>query len=150
MKTDYCKKCGACCKNIKIDTVNQMLLWDCKMPLTKEFEAMLLPIDEKHGIYTCKYLKDCLCTNPNKPEICRNYPSFPFIELYENCGYEGQIFILKENLKHKIRKLKEEVLHYSVLSESTSNKKEKQQYEKLVNSHKKFISKYKDYGSGDW
>jgi len=150
MNTDYCKKCGACCKNIKIDKDKQLLLWDKKIPLSKEFENMLKAIDTKHGIYKCIYLKDNLCTNSNKPEICRNYPSFPFLELPENCGYEGQIFIAKENLKHKIRKLKEEIIHYTALIETTNNKSEKQQFSKIIASHEKFILKYKEFGSEDW
>jgi len=111
---------------------------------------MLLPINTKLGIYTCKYLKNNLCTNPNKPDICKNYPSFPFIQLPENCGYEGIIFLKKEDIKHKIRKIKEEILNYTILLETTKDKKEKQQYKKLIDIRNKSISKYKDFDSEDW
>ncbi len=147
---DYCIKCGACCKNIKIDKNKELLQWDGSMPLTKEFEAMLLPINIEEGIYTCKHLKENLCTNKNKPDICKNYPSFPFTQLADGCGYEGEIFLKKEKIKHKIRKLKEEKLHYQTLSELTQNKKEQQQYQKLINLNEKAILKYQEYGSENW
>ncbi len=150
MGNKFCKKCGACCKHIIIDKERKIICWDAELPLTEEFEAMLFPADEENNIYACRFLVNNLCTNPNRPEVCINYPSFPFVQLPENCGYEGYIFVQKEKLKHKIRKLKEEILHYTVLSETTNDKRERQQYQKIINTHVRYIDKYKNYGSDNW
>ena len=149
MTDDLCSKCGECCKNIRADFNTNRLYWDDIQPLTEEFSSMLIET-ETEGVYKCRFLKDNLCTNSDKPDICKNYPASPFVNLTENCTYNGFIFLKFEKFKQKIRKLKEEILHYKTLIETTSDKKEKNQLQKIVDSHKKFINKYKIYGSDNW
>lgn len=149
MENDFCNKCGECCKKIKADFDLKILYWDKKQPLTDEFAEMLIPSDEENT-YFCKYLKDNLCTNPNKPDICHNYPSSAFVKLPEDCGYNGFIFIQTEKIKQKIRKLKEEILHYEMLIKVTKEKREQNQLQKIINSHQKYIDKYKEFGSENW
>ena len=110
---DFCNKCGACCNNIKADFNSKTLYWDGIMPLSEEFASMLIP--KQDGLYCCKYLKNNTCTNENKPEICSKYPSSPFAELPEDCGYQGLVFMWNEKIKQKIRKLKEEIIHYNAI-----------------------------------
>jgi hypothetical protein len=148
MNTDYCKKCGSCCKQIKIN--KDKLLWDGEIKLSEEFKSMLIPIDTENNIYTCKYLHNNLCTNPDKPDICKNYPSFAFTKLPDGCGYEGYLFIAKEKIRHKIRKMKEEVLDYTILCNTSIDKREIQQYNKIIESHQRFINKYMDFDSENW
>ena len=152
METHYCNKCGNCCKNIPVDFSRKILFWDGIKPLSDEFNSMLNKVSEKDSISicVCKYLKNNLCTNPNKPEECCVYPSSPFVKLPQDCGYEGKIFIEHEKITQKIRKLKEEILHYQVLAETTSSKFEKNQLLKIINSHQKWVDKYAQFGSADW
>lgn len=150
MNNDLCNNCGACCKNIKLDLENRILYWDGKQALNDAFLSMLYPINTIEGIYACKFLKNNLCTNLNKPEICYKYPSSPFAQLPDSCDYRGEIFIKNENIKHRIRKLKEDIMHYSATISAISDKREQNQLNKIISAHKKIIDKYKDYGSEDW
>ena len=148
MARDFCNKCGACCKHIRADLEAKLLYWDGAQPLSEEFESMLIPLGD--GVYTCKYLQNTMCTNPKKPDICINYPSSPFAELPESCDYRGEVFMKREKIQQKIRKLKEEIIHYSVLIDTINDKKEQNQYQKIIDSHQKYIDRYKEHGSQDW
>lgn len=145
MKQDFCNKCGACCKNIPIDFSQRAIFRDGVQELTPEFEKMLVPTSKTNNITfcSCKYLVNNLCTNPKKPEECKNYPSSPFAFLPEDCGFRGEIFIKLENIKQKIRKLKEEIIYYESLEDS-------KEFQKIIDHHRNTINKYKQYGSQDW
>ena len=149
MTNDFCNKCGTCCKNIKADFESKILYWDREEALTDDFAQMLEKTSEPN-VYSCKFLKDNLCTNPNKPEICKKYPSSPFVELPEECTYCGFIFMQKEKIKQQVRKLKEEIIHYDAIISTTQNKKEQNQLQKIAASRQKLIDKYKKYGSDNW
>lgn len=152
MENDFCNRCGCCCRNIIVDFSDRVLYWDGKVSLRDDFASMLSVVFQKENISICKckYLKNNLCTNPQKPEECKNYPSFPFVKLSQDCGYEGKIFLEQEKIKQKIRKLKEEIIHYQAMIEMGSNKFEKNQLEKIIAIHQKRIDKYSQFGSEDW
>ena len=146
MEKDYCNKCGACCKNIVVDFKRKILFRDGVQTLTDEFAKMLLKGENKDSttICSCSFLKNNLCSNPNKPKECADFPSSPFAFLAENCGYEGDVFIKLEKEKQKIRKLKEEIIYYnSILSVDKS-------VQRIIDRHQTYINKYKIYGSEDW
>lgn len=142
----YCNKCGKCCKNIVVDFNNNIVFYDGIQKLNDEFKSMLRVVHTKdnYSICTCKFLKNNICSNPNKPDMCTKYPSSPFAFLQEDCGYEGFIFLKNEKEKQKIRKLKEEILHYEV-----QLKKDKS-VQKIINHHQALIDKFKAYGSENW
>ena len=146
MEKDYCNKCGACCKNIVVDFERKILFRDGVQTLTDEFAKMLIKGENKDSttICSCSFLKNNLCSNPNKPKECTDFPSSPFAFLPENCGYEGDVFIKLEKEKQKIRKLKEEIIYYnSILSVDKS-------VQRIIDRHQAYIDKYKMYGSNDW
>jgi hypothetical protein len=149
MTNDFCNKCGECCRRIKADLEAKVLYWDGKQPLTEDFACMLKKTSEPE-IYSCKFLRDNMCTNPDKPEICINYPSSPFAELPDECTYSGYIFMRNEKIKQQIRKLKEEIIHYNAIIDSITDKKEQNQLQKIVASRQKLIDRYKEYGSENW
>lgn len=151
MEKDYCLKCGNCCRNIKIDLKRKILFFDGIQHLDENFLSMLeiIKTEDDISFCKCKFLENNSCSNLNKPEICKNYPSSPFAYIPRNCGFEGDVFMSLEHVKQKIRKLKEEIIHYEALI-NTSGKSEQNQYQKIINSHKKFIEKYKPYGSENW
>ena len=146
MEKDYCNKCGRCCDRIAVDFSRNILYRDGIQPLTPDFVGFLIKGEQKDAVTfcTCKFLVNNLCTNPNKPDICKNYPSSPFAFLPEDCGYYGYIFTKHENFMQKIRKLKEEILHYETLMLSAP-KDDAKQYAKIIEQHKRFIDKYKMY-----
>lgn len=146
MKKDYCTKCGKCCKQIAVDFDNKVMFRDGIQKISPVFEEMLIATDKKENITIClcKYLENNLCTNPQKPEECTNFPSSPFAFLPEDCGYYGDIFIKHENFMQRIRKLKEEILHYETLILS-AQKNDAKQYTKIIKQHKNFIDKHKMY-----
>ena len=146
MEENYCNKCGACCQNIAVDFLNMVMFRDGIQPLTQEFVNMLEKVEIRENITLCrcKYLKNNLCTNENKPQECVDYPKSPFAFLPENCGYEGEIFTKHEQIKQKIRKLKEEIVHYEAMLAQDKS------VQKIIDRHKAFINKYKMYGSETW
>ena len=146
MKNSYCNKCGECCKNIAADFSKNIIYRDGIQPLSQEFSSLLEPGEIKNGITLCKckYLVDNLCTHPNKPEVCKNFPSFPFAFLPEKCGYYGEMFIIRENFMQKLRKLEEEIIHYEALSK-ISSKDEAKQYAKIIEKHNNYLNKYRMY-----
>lgn len=146
MEKDYCNKCGACCKNIVVDFEKRVLYRDGVQPLSDDFSQMLIKKETK-GVTTicfCRFLKDNLCTNSNKPSECREFPSSPFAFLPENCGFEGDVFIKLEKIKQHIRKLKEEILYYETILPTDKSVK------RIIDRHKMVIDKYNMYGSQDW
>ena len=148
----FCIKCGECCRKIPVDFHKNLIYRDGIQPLTEEFKEMLSPV-VKNGEITyciCKYLRENLCSNPNKPEICINYPSSPFAYLPDGCVQAGNVFIESEKIKQRVRKLKEEIIDYNILINTISNKFERNGLLKIIDRHKKFIEKYSEYGSNDW
>lgn len=150
MEKDLCKKCGECCRKIAVDFERKIIYKDGVETLSEEFASMLEPVEKRENVTfcKCKFLEDNICTNSDKPEECINYPSSPFAFLPEECGYYGEIFLKNENIKQKIRKLKEEIIHYE--AEIITNKSEQNQLRKIIEKHQAFIDKYKIYGSENW
>lgn len=152
MDKDFCNKCGECCNRIMVDFEAKTLYFDGIQILTPDFAGMLVPIEGDGNITycRCKYLENNLCTNPNKPDICMNYPSSPFAYIPEDCGFSGDIFMKKEAEMRKIRKLKEEIINYEAMIKVSPNKGEQNRLQKIINSHKARIERFKNYGSLDW
>ncbi len=160
--SNFCNKCGLCCK--LIPACNGNIIRDGQEPVQDFFTPLnistALSINEDYvkkvqnlfpeaQFYTCKYLdKNNQCTNPNMPETCKTFPNTAVAIICDNCGYSGEIFIKNETLKQKIRKLKEEIIHYEALI--LSNPKEKNNYQKIINSHQNYINKYQNFGSLNW
>lgn len=146
MDKNYCNICGECCRKIAVDFTNNVIFRDGIQILPQDMKKWLIEVDKKDNITycTCKFLQGNFCTNSNKPDICKNFPSSPFAFLPDNCGYYGVIFSKHEKFMQKIRKLKEEILHYETLMISCS-KNDAKQYAKIINQHNKFIDKYKKY-----
>jgi len=108
--------------------------------------------EAKTYFYYCRYIGvDNLCSVYDmRPKMCRFYPKNEFVNLPEDCSYEGYAFVLKEKVKAKIRKAKEELLEIKVLRQNNS---ERGIIEKLNRHEKKLfdlIQEYKAFGSQDW
>ena len=86
----------------------------------------------------CKYCGIC----------CEIYSSNPVAVVPEECRYTGEIFLKREALKQKIRRYKEEIIHYEALI--NSGDKESASYKKIIKSLQKFVDKYSAFGSANW
>ncbi len=159
--SNFCNHCGLCCK--LIPAYNGNIIRDGFQPVENFFTQLELStainINEDYvqnvqnifpqaEFYTCNYLSNNRCTNPNKPDNCKNFPASALALIPDECGYYGEIFIKNETLKQKIRKLKEEIIHYE--AQILSNPKEKNSYQKIINSHKNYIKKYEPFGAQNW
>lgn len=147
---DYCNRCGKCCSQIVVDFNNKVVYRDGIQPLGDEFEQILIKKYNKGNvtICECKYLKNNLCTNIDKPQICQDFPSFPFAFIPQECGYRGVMFLKSEHVKQRVRKFKEEIIDYEIqIKQGTQNKKELQ---RLINTRRLYIDKFSQYGSSDW
>lgn len=79
---------------------------------------------------------------------CEIYSINPLVDLPEECCCSGEIFLRREALKQKIRKYKEEIIHYEALI--SSGYKDKNSYIKAIKNLQKFIEKYSVVGSDNW
>ena len=148
----FCKQCGECCRKIPVDFKKRIVYRDGIQELTEEFKNMLSPVVNNGDITycICKFLSGNLCSNPNKPEECKKFPSSPFAYIPDCCAQSGNVFIESEKIKQRIRKLKEEIIDYNILVNTINNKFERNGLLKIIQKHEKFIEKYSEYGSHDW
>ena len=152
MERDLCKKCGMCCSNIPVDFVNKVVYRDGVQRLSDELAILLIPYRKQGNITICKckYLLNKLCTHPNKPLECQQFPSSAFAFLPEDCAYEGEIFIKHEEIKRKIRIIKEEIIDLKAEFVMTDNKQKKEELTSVIYEKEQEIEKYKQYGAKDW
>lgn len=102
--------------------------------------------------YRCKYLSDDnLCTKyENREDSCKYFPASPWAIVPPGCGYEGLLFIKREEIKQKIRKIKEELLELQLLKAKTTSQ---DVLLKIASVEKKMlaaIEQYKMHGSYNW
>lgn len=167
---DMCVYCKLCCKLIPVDISSGIVVRNGIENLTEDLEDLLIPISRKeaHNInenyvknilkifpniefFTCKHATEQkICECCKTIEICNKFPDNAFAFVDEDCPYQGKIFLFLEEIKQKIRKLKEEILDYEAIISATKDKKEKEHYRKMIIFHQKQIGKYKRYGSNNW
>ena len=159
---NFCEYCGLCCKIIP--EKDGVIIKDgvcsdtsCFVPITRKEalsvnEKFVFDLEKVFGkvkFFKCKYITDDnVCRNFRIPDECKNFPSTEFAIVPEECCYIGEVFLKREELKAKVRKYKEEIIHYEALM--ISDKKNKSSYEKTIKNLNKFIDKYALYGSADW
>ena len=163
-----CNRCGMCCKLIPVKCADKILVRDGFQIPTEEFENLLTPLTQAEArkinpnyydkikevfpdarFYSCKALsEDNQCTLENMPEFCRNFPCSPLALIPDVCGYMGEVFVKNEELKKRIRSIKEEILDYETLISAGS--KDSKAYKKIIDNLQRLVDKYSDFGSNDW
>lgn len=109
--------------------------------------------DEKNTtFYYCRYLQDDnLCSNyENRPLLCKHCPSTPWSIVPPECGFEGWLFMKREEIKQKIRKSKEELLELELLKQKTVDEKTLEKINQVQNKIHQSINLYKKYGAENW
>lgn len=80
-----------------------------------------------------------LCLNCGK--CGGKLPDSAFFEVPEGCGYEGYLFLKKEEHKQKVRKLKEDLIYLDVKIENAKGNAKKIKYQK---GREKVLTQLKD------
>ncbi|HNW25619.1 MAG TPA: YkgJ family cysteine cluster protein [Candidatus Gastranaerophilaceae bacterium] len=109
--------------------------------------------DEKEAtFYRCRYIKDDnLCgIYEKRPELCKRFPSNPWVVVPPGCGYEGWLFKKREEKKQYIRKLKEDILSYEIILKGDLPESERENILKILEKINDIIEIYSKYGAKDW
>lgn len=77
-------------------------------------------------------------------------PESAFSDIPENCGYEGWIFLKKEEHKQKVRKLDEEIILLNVKIKNSKSNTKKKKYEHARNKVLAELEKLKEFGPIDF
>ena len=108
--------------------------------------------ESKVTFYTCKYLQDDnKCSIYDKrPTLCRHCPSTPWAIVPPGCGFEGWLFMKREEDKERVRKAKEELLEMEVLKKRVTNLETLNKIYAVEHKLQRTIDLYKKYGSENW
>ena len=107
---------------------------------------------DKITFYKCKYIReDNLCgIYQDRPELCERFPTSMFAVIPPGCGYEGWAFKSREELKNKIRKLKELRLELESDSRISDDEAILKRNDEAIKKIDGIVMHYSKYGSKDW
>lgn len=102
--------------------------------------------------YGCKYLlDDNMCSiYEERPALCRHCPSTPWAIVPPGCGFEGWLFMKREEDKQKVRKAKEDFLELQLFKKKTNDPEVLKKIASVENKIQHTIDNYKKYGSENW
>ena len=102
--------------------------------------------------YTCEYIReDNLCGRyKDRKPLCKRFPASPWAIVPPGCGFEGWLFLKREEIKQKIRKVKEELIELELLKTKVSDEETLAKIKSVEENMYKTINTYKKYGSEDW
>ena len=108
--------------------------------------------ETKMTFYGCKYLReDNLCSiYEERPVLCRHCPSTPWSIVPPGCGFEGWLFLKREEAKQKVRKAKEDLLELKLLKTKNPTEDLLKKISSVEHKIPTTIDMYKKYGSYDW
>lgn len=108
--------------------------------------------EDKMTFYGCKYLLDNnMCSiYEERPALCRHCPSTPWVIVPPGCGFEGWLFMMREEDKQKVRKAKEDFLELQLLKKKTANPEVLKKIASVEHKIQSTIDCYKKYGSEFW
>ena len=109
--------------------------------------------DEKTlTFYRCRHIMDNnLCgIYLNRKELCDRFPSSPWAVAPPGCGFEGWLFMKREERKARIRRLKESILDFEIMREENSTPEQVVKINAAIEKTNDIIAFYSKYGSADW
>ena len=169
-----CKMCGKCCRvatteipydelvkraqegdESSVEFLDTFEPYESLEDALKADEATVknIPDWQNRTFYHCKHIKPDSNLCPRYEErflVCRTFPTSPWAVTPPGCGFEGWLFMEREQHKKKIRQLKEEVIYYQAKLKTDLPKKEKVLYEKLIKQINERVKLYDKYGSAYW
>ena len=102
--------------------------------------------------YRCRYINfenECMAYDM-RPKLCRQYPKNEFIPVPCGCSYEGYSFLVREKVKAKVRKAKEELLDIKIMREKAVERAVIEKLNKIEAKLIALVESYKAFGSYDW
>lgn len=108
--------------------------------------------DTQTYFYHCRYINaenECIVYKM-RPKLCRQYPKNEFIPVADGCSYSGYSFAIREKVKAKVRKAKEELLDIEMLRCNATERSVIERLNKLEKKAQQTIDNYKAFGSYDW
>lgn len=108
--------------------------------------------EEDMTFYCCKYLlDDNSCSRyEDRMLLCKHFPATAWAIVPPGCGYEGWLFMKREEVKQKIRKLKEELLELELVKSKTTSPDILLKISAVQNKMQNSIKLYAKYGSENW
>ncbi len=108
--------------------------------------------EEDMTFYKCKYLgDDNLCQRyNNRLLLCKHFPASPWAIVPPGCGYEGWLFMKREETKQKIRKVKEELLELQLLKKKAFSPDIQLKISAVEKKMLNTIDIHKKHGSENW
>lgn len=108
--------------------------------------------ESRMTFYGCKYLLDNnMCSiYEQRPTLCIHCPSTPWSIVPPGCGFEGWLFMERENAKQKVRKAKEDLLELKLLKNKSDDPDLLKRIASVEHKIQNTIELYKKYGSYDW
>ncbi len=109
-------------------------------------------VEEDMTFYKCKYLDDDnLCTRyDTRLALCKHFPSSAWAIVPPGCGYEGWLFMKREEAKQKIRKIKEELLELQLLKKKAVDADIQLKIAAVEKKMLANIELFKKHGSENW
>ena len=167
-----CKMCGKCCRvvtaSLPYDELKKRASEGDKESL--EFLELFEPIEsieaaksvdreivenipdyENRTFYTCRFLDGNLCSRyENRLGVCKRFPNSPWAIIPPGCGFDGWLFAEREKIMKYVRNLKEEKLEYQIMLKHSSDVKQIEKLQKLINLIDSNINLFAKYGSDKW
>jgi len=108
--------------------------------------------EKKLTFYRCRHIMDNnLCgIYLDRKILCDNFPSSPWAVAPPGCGFEGWLFQKREEVKQKVRKLKEDLLDFELLLKEEQSPERTTKLKDAIEKTKDIINYYAKYGSADW
>ncbi len=102
--------------------------------------------------YKCKYLfDDNTCSRyEDRLLLCKHFPASPWAIVPPGCGYEGWLFLKREEEKQRIRKVKEELLELQLLKNKTTSTEMLLKIAAVEAKMHVTIDMYRKHGSDNW
>ena len=109
-------------------------------------------VEEDMTFYHCRFIgDDNLCTRYlERKTLCDHFPASPWAIVPPGCGFEGWLFMKREEKKQQIRKTKEDLLELQLLKNKTTDPETISKIEAVENKMHKTIEKFEKYGAKDW
>ncbi len=108
--------------------------------------------EDNMTFYKCRYLtEDNLCSRyETRMQLCKHFPASPWAIVPPGCGYEGWLFMKREEAKQKIRKIKEELIELELLKKKTGSSEVLSKITTVISKMHHSIELYKKHGSENW
>jgi len=108
--------------------------------------------EKKLTFYKCRYILDNnLCgIYQNRKRLCDRFPSSPWAVTPPGCGFEGWLFMKREERKQKVRKLKESLLDFDLMLKHGQPPEKAEKINEAIRKTNDIIDFYAKYGSADW